>query len=298
MRIVTFRAVATVIGAAAIVGAIAGFAAGRYASMTGEANPETAAMIDAKINAEVEARVGAQVDARLAELGVGSASDLDGRISGGVAQFLADQPEAVYGALERHQANEQAREEEARRQTVADLGSALTSQPNDPAFGATAADADVVLVEFFDYRCGYCKRAMEGVMSLADADPKLRVVMKEFPILGPESVAATRVSLAANLVDPALYKEFHVALMRYRGGYDAASLLGLAAEFGYDPAAVQTAMNDEAVTAQIRNGYEIAEALGIRGTPAFVIGDQVIPGAVGPDRLKAAIEEARGARKG
>ena len=72
----------------------------------------------------------------------------------------------------------------------ADLGDALTSQPNDPALGADAATADVVLVEFFDYRCGYCRRSLEGVMALVEEDPKLRVVLKEFPILGPESMLA------------------------------------------------------------------------------------------------------------
>lgn len=274
------------IAVTAVVAAAIGFAASQYAQRDGDGSADLAKLVDERI------------DARFDGLGLASGGDLDSRISGGVAQFLADQPEAVYGALERHHANEQAREAEALRQTVASLGDALTGQTGDPAFGADAATADVTLVEFFDYRCGYCKRSLEGVMSLAESDPKLRVVLKEFPILGPESVAAARASLAANRVDPSRYMDFHVALMRHRGGFDAASLLAVAAAAGYDPSAVEAAMADDAITIQIRNGYEIAEALGIRGTPAFVVGDQVISGAVGPDALRRAIEDARNARKG
>ena len=242
------------------------------------------------------------VDARVAELleavGLGPDADLDGRISGGVAQFLADQPESVMAALERHQANVEQQEAEARRQTIASLGEALTAQPNDPAFGASMEEADVVLVEFFDYRCGYCRRSLESVMALAAEDPKLRVVLKEFPILGPESVAAAQLSLAAYSVDPAAHQSLHMRLMSHRGPYDQATLLGVAAEAGYDPAAVQRELANGAIQAQIRNGYELAEALGIRGTPAFVIGDEVIPGAVSQARLRKVIEEVRAADKG
>ncbi len=271
---------------AAVVGGAIGFAASHY--VAGQRD-ETAA---------VEAMIDARVADRLAALGLEDKGALDGRISGGVAQFLADQPEAVYAALEQHQANIAAAEEEERRQTVANLGPALFEQPEDPAFGATEAEADVTLVEFFDYRCGYCKRSLETVLALAETDPKLRVVMKEFPILGPESIAATRVSLAAYRTDPAPYRDFHAALMRHRGGYDKEALLQIAAEAGYDPAAVAANMEDEAISKQIRNSYEIAEALGIRGTPAFVVGDRVIPGAVSADSLRDAIETTRAARKG
>lgn len=277
------------IAVAAIVGAVAGFAASQFSKPA-----EDAAGAQAQIDAQIDARL----DSRLEALGLAEKDRLDWRIAEGVEAYLADKPESVYAALERHQLNEQRREEEERRQAVADLGDALTGQKNDPAMGASAAEADVTLVEFFDYRCGYCKRALAGVMALVEDDPKLRVVMKEFPILGPESVAATRVSLAANLVDPSRYMAFHVALMQHRGSYDSATLLGLAAEHGYDPAKVQEAMGNDAVTAQIRNGYEVAEALGIRGTPAFIVGDTIIPGAVGKDRLKEAIEAARAAKKG
>lgn len=271
---------------AAVIGGAIGFAASTYVAGDKPERPDATGLVDARI------------DARLSELGLADASALDGRISGGVAQFLADQPEAVMVALEQHQANQETLKQDALRKTVAGMGDALTNQPGDPAFGAAADVADVTLVEFFDYRCGYCKRSLDTVVALTEDDPKLRVVLKEFPILGPESLAASQVSLAANMVDPSLHKTFHIALMRHRGGFDAATLLAVAAKAGYDPAAVENAMQDETIRQQLRNGYEIAEALGIRGTPAFVIGDRVIPGAVSGAALREAIEAARGASKG
>lgn len=271
------------IAIAAVLGGAIGFAASQLATDDDrDAGQDIAAAIDAGVNKRLEA------------LGLTDAAALDGKISGGVAQFLADQPEAVMIALEQHQANQKAQQEAELRKTVASLGDALTGQSGDPSLGADASEADVTLVEFFDYRCGYCKRSLETVMALADEDPKLRVVLKEFPILGPESLAAAQVSLAAHNVDPSKYKGLHLAMMRHRGGYDPASLLGVAAKAGYDPVAIEAAMKDGAVRQQIRNGYEIAEALGIRGTPAFVIGDRVIPGAVSGATLREAIEEARG----
>lgn len=273
---------------AAAVGGIIGFAASQMSNNTPEAvdGAATAALIDARVNA------------RLEELGLTSKTELEGRISGGVASYLAEQPEAVYNALALHQQNEKAREEDARRQTVAQLGDALFDQEGDPSFGASAETADMTLVEFFDYRCGYCKRSLQTVLDLVESDPKLRVVLKEFPILGPESVVASRVSLAANRIDPKLHKGFHTALMAHRGGFDTTSLLIVAAAAGYDPAAVQAEMEASEVTTQIRNAYEVAEALGIRGTPAFVVGDTVIPGAVNADQLRQAIEKARAKDKG
>jgi len=277
------------IAISAVLGGAIGFAASQYAGQPSEPagqTPDAAALVDK--------RVGEAIDS----LGLTDAASLDDRIAGGVAQFLADQPEAVMAALRQHQANVEAEEENARKQTILSLGPALTEQPGDPAFGAAADVADVTLVEFFDYRCGYCRKSLESVLSLAAEDPKLRVVLKEFPILGPESVAAAQLSLAAYAVDPKAHKGLHERLMHHRGAYDKTSLLGVAAEAGYDPVDIEAALANGAVQAQIRNGFEIAEALGIRGTPAFVIGDQVIPGAVSQARLRDVIESVRAADKG
>ena len=267
----------------ALVGGAVGFAASHYLASQSDTADEVAAIVDAR------------VQDRLTALGIAQKSDLDSRISGGVAQFMVDQPEEVLAALERHQANEEKRQDEERRKAVLALGDALTNQPGDPVIGASAEEADITLVEFFDYRCGYCRRSLETVLAIAETDPKLRVVMKEFPILGPESVAAARMSLAAYKLDPKLYEPLHLALFAHGGGYTKDDLLTVATTVGYDPDALEAAMAEQGIREQIRNAYDVAEALGIRGTPAFVIGEQVIPGAVSEARLREAIAEARAA---
>lgn len=265
----------------AVVGGAIGFAASHTISQREDPAPLVAAATDAA------------VDKRLEALGVQTTADLDGRISGGVAQFLNDNPEAVIAAIRRFQENEQAKEALEKKNALKTMQDALTGQAADPSFGASAADADITVVEFFDYRCGYCKRALDGVVALAEEDPKVRVVLKEFPILGAESMQATLASLAANKINPALYMPFHQALMRHRGSYDDATLLGLAAASGYNPVELAQAMKSDEITAQVRHTYETAEALGIRSTPAFIIGDQIIPGAVGKEAMQNAIKDAR-----
>ena len=173
------------------------------------------------------------------------------------------------------------------------LNDPLFSQPTDPSIGATASEADVSIVEFFDYRCGYCRRAHSSIVELIKTDSKIRVVLKEFPILGPDSVSAAMISLSANMINPEKYADLHDRLIQHQGPYDEATLLALAADVGYDPAGIQAAMTNKALTTQIENARQIAEALNIRGTPAFIIGDKIIPGAVPLQQLRAAIEEAR-----
>lgn len=117
--------------------------------------------------------------------------------------------------------------------------------------------------------------------------------MKEFPILGPDSVTASIISLASNMVNPDKYGDLHDRLMQHQGPYDEATLLAIAADAGYDPSKIQAAMTDKSLNSQIQNARAIAEALNIRGTPAFIIGDKIIPGAVPLQQLRSAIEEAR-----
>lgn len=269
----------------AVVGGAIGFAASHTVSQRDDPAPLVAAAVDKAVKQAV--------NERMAALGVETAADIDGKISGGVTQFLTDQPEAVVAALEAYQAQEQAKEAQKLKDAVRNLSSALTEQAADPVFGADTASADITVVEFFDYRCGYCKRALDSVIALADEDKKVRVVLKEFPILGPESVTASRVSLAANAIDPKLHFPLHEALMRHRGSFDETTLLGLAAAAGYDPLIVAEKMKSNEVSAHIRHTYETAEALGIRGTPAFVIGEEIIPGAVSKSAMHDAVKAAR-----
>lgn len=155
-------------------------------------------------------------------------------------------------------------------------------------------DGDVTLVEFFDYNCGYCKRALSDLLDLMKDDPKLKVVLKEFPVLGPGSIEAARVAVAVRMQDPdgAKYLAFHRMLLTDRGRVDGARALAAARELGLDMARLDRDLNSDEVRLSLEESGALARALGIRGTPSYVIGETVVVGAVGiaalSDRIKAA----------
>ncbi|MDE0408373.1 MAG: DsbA family protein, partial [Alphaproteobacteria bacterium] len=148
-----------------------------------------------------------------------------------------------------------------------------------------------VLVEFFDYRCGFCKRVLGDVMALAAADSRLRIVFKEFPILGPLSVVAARASLAADRQGK--WTEFHVALMSAPGALSEDRIMDIAAETGLDIAQLRVDMESEAVTAVIERNRVLANALGIGGTPAFLVKNAIVPGAASQEDLAKLVAGAR-----
>jgi len=207
-----------------------------------------------------------------------------------VRDFILRNPEILVDALnaleEKQKAEAATGQAAALRQKRADL----LQDPASPAIGP--ANADVVLVQFFDYRCPYCKQVAEPVIELARADPRLRVVFKELPILGPDSVVASRAALAAAIQGQ--YQKFHLALMARRGPLDEASVLALARENGLDQARLRADMARPEVTAQIERNRTLARDLGIRGTPAFVVGDEIVPGAIDIDTMRRLVARARG----
>jgi protein-disulfide isomerase len=153
---------------------------------------------------------------------------------------------------------------------------------------------DVTLVEFFDYNCGYCKRALADKLELVKTDSKLRVVLKEFPVLGPGSIEAAQVSVAAHLQDQGKkFLDFHQKLLGGRGQADKARALAAAKESGFDAARIEKDLQHPEVRATLEEVMALAEALGINGTPSYVIGNTVVPGAVGLEALRKQIAEAR-----
>jgi protein-disulfide isomerase len=154
---------------------------------------------------------------------------------------------------------------------------------------------DVTFVEFFDYNCGYCKRAMSDMFDLMKNDSKLKVVLKEFPVLGPGSVDAARVAVAARMQDKSgkKYLEFHQKLLGGRGQADKARALAVAKEVGFDMARLEKDMTGDEVKATLEESFKLAEKLGLNGTPSYVIGNNVVVGAVGLDALKEKINTAR-----
>lgn len=206
-------------------------------------------------------------------------------------EAILENPEIVMQAVDILQQREAEAQAEAAQAALSERRDALERDPNAPVLGNP--EGDVTLVEFFDYNCPYCRRASEDVEALIAEDPDLRVVMREWPILGEDSVEAARASLAAAKQDG--YEAFHFALMSGEGRVDDAAIEAAAEEAGLDLERLRADMEAPEVDDHIAASMELAEALGVTGTPAFVVGDSVVPGAVPAEELARLVEEARAA---
>lgn len=216
-------------------------------------------------------------------------------LGGIIREYLVKNPEVLQEAiavLEQRQAEHESR---ARTTALAELKPLLVDSPRGVVAGNPKGD--VTLVEFFDYNCGYCKKALSDLQELMRADPNLRVVLKEFPVLGQGSVEAAQVAVAVRLVAPQKYMAFHQALLNSRGSVDRARALAVAKEVGIDVDALQKQASSPELNETLNESMKIAEALALSGTPSYVIGDKVVVGAVGFDQLKSAVAEARAAAK-
>jgi protein-disulfide isomerase len=208
-----------------------------------------------------------------------------------VREYLLANPELVE---EVQQALQAKRDEESQKLALAAIEEnhdAIFNAPEDMVLGNP--DGDITLVEFFDYNCGFCKRAMEDVVKIMETDSNVRVVLKEFPILGPDSLAAHQVSMAFRKLAPEKYGEYHMALLGADVRATEALAIELAKNFGVDEEALRAGMADPAIGDSIRQAYTLADALGISGTPSFVLGDETVFGAVGSDTLLAKIDNMR-----
>jgi protein-disulfide isomerase len=207
--------------------------------------------------------------------------------------YLAQHPEAIQEALDTLAARKAAAKAEQQLATIQANDAELFSSPRQVTLGNR--QGDVTLVEFFDYNCGYCKRALADLLDLMKTDRRLKVVLKEYPILGPGSVEAARVAVAVRMQDAggARYLEFHRKLLENRGHNDKARALAVAAEVGLDMARLERDMASEEVARSIDESTRLAKALAINGTPGYVVGKNVIVGALGAQVLKDKIAAAR-----
>tara|TARA_R100000365_G_scaffold1588_1_gene5333 strand:- start:3217 stop:4092 length:876 start_codon:yes stop_codon:yes gene_type:complete len=186
----------------------------------------------------------------------------------------------------------QVRAEESERARIA-LAAMEEEIYNDPANIVLGnPDGDVTLVEMFDYNCGYCRQVVADVMALVEEDPNLRVILKEFPILSQNSVDAARIAIlvARSEVN---YQDFHTALFSSRGQVDTQAALAAAESLGLSRVSLELEMGAPDVSEALQRTYTIAQALGISGTPTFIIGDEVIPGALPKADLVRRIENMR-----
>jgi protein-disulfide isomerase len=208
-----------------------------------------------------------------------------------IHEYLLSHPEVVLEVFDILKAREQAAEADQARATMVSHRDELFNDPAAPMTGNP--NGDVVIVEFFDYFCSYCKRVMDDVMTAAVEDSGVRLVYKEFPILGDASVIAARAALAVHRIAPDKYMAVHMAMMSSRARLNEMRILSIAEEFGIDTDALRDEMKSPEIDAAIARNRALAEALGINGTPGFVIGNQIVPGAISLDTIRQLIAEAR-----
>jgi protein-disulfide isomerase len=214
-------------------------------------------------------------------------------IEGIVKDYLMAHPEVlqeVMDALDKHQKEADA---DKARATIRDNKATIFDSAHQVVLGNP--QGSVTMVEFFDYNCGFCKRAMPDMLDLLKTNSDLKFVLKEFPVLGEGSVEAARVAVAARMQDASgkKYIEFHQKLLGGRGPADKARALAVAKDVGFDIARIEKDMTSDEVKKTIDENMKLADALGVNGTPSYVIGDEVIVGAVGLDTLKEKIKAGR-----
>lgn len=208
-----------------------------------------------------------------------------------VKDYILAHPEIIGEALTALQAKREAEQRAKQTAAITEMADKLQNSPHQAVLGNPKGA--ITLVEFFDYNCGYCRRALPDMTALIKANPDLRVVLKELPILSEGSVEAARVSVAVKDLAPESYGDFHAALFEQPGPANAAKALAVAAELGLDAEALQAAGNKPGVTENFVEAQGLAQALGISGTPSYVIGGEVVPGAAGFDALQTKVAAVR-----
>jgi protein-disulfide isomerase len=210
-------------------------------------------------------------------------------IEGIIKDYLLQHPEVMQDVMSELEKHQQAAEAEKHRSAVAENNATIFNSPHQVVLGNP--QGKVTVVEFFDYNCGYCKRALPDMLTLLKTDPNLKFVLKEFPVLGEGSVEAAHVAVAARMQDVTgkKYIEFHQKLLGGRGAADKARALAVAKEVGFDMARLEKDMASDEVKKTIDENLKLADLIGVNGTPSYVVGDEVVVGAVGLDALKEKI---------
>ena len=211
-------------------------------------------------------------------------------IEGIVRSYLLAHPEVLRDVSVELEKKQKAEEEQQRKQAMAGSHDELYNSKFQAVVGNPKGKVN--LVEFFDYNCGYCKRALGDLNNLIKAEPELRVVLKDFPVLGQNSIDAAMVASAVRKLLPAdKFWGYHQKLLLQKGSIGRDTALNVAREFGLDPAKVEKESNDPAIRAGLEDVLKLGESLNLTGTPSYILGDEAVIGAVGYAKLKAKIDE-------
>ena len=209
-----------------------------------------------------------------------------------VREYLIQNPEVIQEAIVELERRQSEAQKSAQTAAIREMKLDQVATKHGNVVGNPAGD--VTLVEFFDYNCGYCKQSLGDIQGLIKGDPKLRIVLMDLPVLGPDSFEASKVALAAKaqLSGDKLF-EYHTRLLATRGKIGGERATAVAREMGLDLNRLQKDANGPEVAAALNDNRRLAERLSINGTPAFIIGEEVIPGAVGAGPLRQAIAGMR-----
>ena len=213
-------------------------------------------------------------------------------IGGIVKDYLIAHPEVLRDAITELENREKLAEGEARRKTLAEIGSKLADEPDSLVVGNPSGK--ITLVEFFDYNCGYCKRALTDLDRLMKANPDLKVVLRDFPILSAASQDAALVALAAhNQFTGDRYWEFHRKLLGVRSTVGKQQALDVAKGMGADMARLEADISDPKSRAAIQQSLNTAQSLALNGTPSYIVGEEAIVGAQGFDEIEKRVDNMR-----
>jgi protein-disulfide isomerase len=216
-----------------------------------------------------------------------------GEIERIVKEYIVAHPEVLQEAMSELEKRQNAAELEKQVTGVKQNKEVLFNSAHQVTLGNPKGD--VTMVEFFDYNCGYCKKALGDMLTLLKTDPNLKVVLKEYPVLGPGSLEAAQVAVAARMQDKGgkKYLDFHQRLLGGHGTADKARALAAAKEAGFDMTRLEKDMASEEVRETLKENMKVADAIGLNGTPSYIIGSDVVIGAQGYDVLKEKVDAAR-----
>jgi len=206
-----------------------------------------------------------------------------------IREYLMANPEVLVEAMQELEKRQDSQRDAVAATGVQENQAELYRDPETPVGGNP--NGDVTIVEFNDYQCPYCKKAYQAMKSVVGTDGKVRIIYKDLPILGDASKIAAQAALAS--VKQGKHQALHNALMEFGGKLDRDKILEIAVGVGVDRAQLEKDMEDPKIKALIERNLSLASALGVRGTPAFVIGKQFVPGAVDAAALKQLIADAR-----
>lgn len=212
-----------------------------------------------------------------------------------IKEYLLANPEIMLEVQEALATKQRAKQQEAAEGAISENKNAIFNSKYDMVLGNP--DGDVTVVEFYDYNCGYCKRALTDMEEILAKDKNVRFVLKELPILGPDSLAAHKVSAAFRLVAPDKYGEFHRALLSSEDRATEETAIAVAGKLGITEKQLRAKMEKEPHDAAVREAYTLANDLGITGTPSYVIGNEAVFGAVGAEEISTKVANMRSCGK-